>query len=132
MELNWSTFVLEIINFLILVWLLARFLYRPVMNIIDKRRQEISNQLSAADAVRKEAETLRLNYQDSMAQWDREKIAARNKLQEAIAAERRQLLNELHRDLVQEREKAGILNQRQMEDEKDRLDRLAVQQGASF
>ena len=132
MELNWSTFALEIINFLILVWLLARFLYRPVMNVIDKRRQEISKQLSAAETVRQEAELLRQNNKDTMAVWEQEKIAARKQLQDAIAAERRQLLDELQQDLDQEREKAGILNQRQMEDAKNSMARAALQHGAMF
>ena len=37
MQLNWSTFVLEIINFLILVWVLKRFLYKPVLAAIAQR-----------------------------------------------------------------------------------------------
>ena len=132
MELNWSTFALEIVNFLILVWLLARFLYRPVMNIIDRRQQEIRKQLSAADAARKEAESLRQNHQDTLTAWDREKTAARKQLQDVIAAERRQLLEEMQRDIDQEREKAGILNERQMEDAKNNMARAALQQGAIF
>ena len=31
MELDWTTFVLEIVNFLVLVWILQRYLYRPVL-----------------------------------------------------------------------------------------------------
>ena len=38
MELDWTTFILEIINFLVLVWILHRFLYQPVMNVIAQRR----------------------------------------------------------------------------------------------
>ena len=38
MALDWSTLALEAVNFLILVWLLQRFLYRPVLAAIDRRR----------------------------------------------------------------------------------------------
>ncbi len=38
MELNWSTLLLEIVNFLVLVWILKRFLYRPVLQVIEERR----------------------------------------------------------------------------------------------
>ena len=41
MELSWSTFFLEIINFLVLVWILKRFLYKPVMDVIARRREGI-------------------------------------------------------------------------------------------
>lgn len=39
MSIDWSTLALQLINFAILVWLLQRFLYRPVLRIIDARRQ---------------------------------------------------------------------------------------------
>ena len=42
MELSGSTFVLEIINFLILVWILKRFLYKPVLGVIAKRRKSMT------------------------------------------------------------------------------------------
>ena len=38
MEVDWTTFALEIINFLILVWILKRFFYHPVLDIIARRR----------------------------------------------------------------------------------------------
>jgi len=132
MELNWSTFALEIINFLILVWLLARFLYRPVLDIIDRRKQEINKQLTDADTVRKEAESLKQDYQDRMQAWNREQSEARKQLHDAIAAERQQLLEELQHDLEQEREKAVTLNKRRLEDETNRIFRQSVQQGAEF
>ena len=37
MEINWTTFVLEIVNFLILVWLLKHFFYRPVLAVVARR-----------------------------------------------------------------------------------------------
>ena len=45
MEFNWTTFSFEIINFLILVWILQRFLYKPVTNAIARRKAAIESQL---------------------------------------------------------------------------------------
>ena len=132
MELNWSTFILEIINFLILVWLLAHFLYRPVMNIIKNRQREIQKKLDAAEAVHNDAEVLKRNYDDRLAEWRQEKSAAMKQLQEEVANERRRLLEELQHDLEQERQKAGILNQRLMQEEKQNMERQALQQGSAF
>jgi F-type H+-transporting ATPase subunit b len=39
MRLDWTTLALQLINFAVLVWLLQRFLYRPVLRVIDTRRQ---------------------------------------------------------------------------------------------
>ena len=41
MELNWTTFALEIVNFLALLWILKRFLYRPVLATLAERRAGI-------------------------------------------------------------------------------------------
>ncbi len=54
MEIDWFTVVAQLVNFLILVWLLKRFLYKPVLNAIDEREKKIASQL--ADATMKKAE----------------------------------------------------------------------------
>jgi F-type H+-transporting ATPase subunit b len=45
MELDWTTFALEIINFLALIWILKRFLYRPVLATLGQRRAGIEANL---------------------------------------------------------------------------------------
>ena len=55
MEINWFTLIAQIVNFLILVWLLKRFLYKPVLDAIDKREQKIIDQLNDAEAKKTEA-----------------------------------------------------------------------------
>ena len=62
MEFDWTTFTLEIINFLILVWILKRFLYRPILDVIAKRRAGIEKTL--ADAQRIETEAIEIKQQN--------------------------------------------------------------------
>ncbi len=112
MELNWSTFFLEIINFLVLVWILKRFLYKPVREIIEQRRQRINDTLNESQALRDEANDLQQQYQTRLSGWEQEKIQAREKLQQEINAERAHLLKNLQTSLEQEREKARSLDKR--------------------
>ena len=49
MEWNWSTFVLEMINFLVLVWILKHFFYRPVLGVIERRQKSIDQTVEAAN-----------------------------------------------------------------------------------
>jgi F-type H+-transporting ATPase subunit b len=44
MHFDWSTLALQTVNFGILVWLLHRFFYRPVLRLLDARRAEIDKQ----------------------------------------------------------------------------------------
>jgi F-type H+-transporting ATPase subunit b len=48
MHFNWSTLALQTANFAVLVWFLHRFLYQPVLRMVDARRAEIEKQYGAA------------------------------------------------------------------------------------
>ena len=56
MHIDWWTLALQTINVLVLVWLLGRFFYRPVVDIIEKRRAEAAKLLAEAAAARAEAD----------------------------------------------------------------------------
>ena len=50
MSIDWVTVLAQIANFLVLLWLLKRFLYRPILNGIDAREAAIAQRISDADA----------------------------------------------------------------------------------
>jgi len=56
MHFDWVTFLLQTANFAVLVWLLQRFLYRPVLRLVDARRAEIDNRYAEAEAAEKKAQ----------------------------------------------------------------------------
>ena len=57
--INGAFLLAQIINFLILFYLLRRFLLKPVMNMLDARRQRIEDGMKAADRARQAAEAER-------------------------------------------------------------------------
>ncbi|MBU0499056.1 MAG: F0F1 ATP synthase subunit delta [Gammaproteobacteria bacterium] len=132
MELNWTTFLLELVNFLVLVWILKRFLYRPVQEVIARRRAGIEKTLTDAHALRTEAETLRQQYENRLADWEQERRLAREALIREIEAERTQRRAGLHADLDREREKARVIAERQRADALRGLEQTALAQGARF
>ena len=58
MEIDWWTLAIQTVNFLVVVWLLSRFLYRPVRRMIEAR--EADDRKAAEDAAAKAAEAERL------------------------------------------------------------------------
>ena len=76
MELNSSTFILEIINFLILVWILKRFFYKPVLDIIARRKADIEETVAKAQTLQSNAENLEHQYESRLADWEKEIQAA--------------------------------------------------------
>lgn len=56
MLIDWFTVAAQLINFLILVWLLKRFLYRPILDALDARERLIAETLADATAKQSQAE----------------------------------------------------------------------------
>ncbi|WP_160965255.1 F0F1 ATP synthase subunit delta [Pseudomaricurvus sp. HS19] len=132
MELNWSTFVLEIINFLVLIWILKHFLYRPVLAIIARRQESVAQQQQQAEALRTEATAMQEEYQQRLSQWQQEQQQARNELQQSLAAERQQQRDRLQQELDVMRHGAEVAEQRQRQDRLRQQEQVAMQQGAQF
>jgi len=132
MELNWSTFVLEIINFLVLVWILKRFLYRPVLDVIARRQAGIDKTLNDAKTIRSEAEKLQQQYEGRLESWAQEREQARESLATQLDAERTDRMKQLESELSQEREKSRVVEARRQADIERELEMAALSQGARF
>ncbi len=62
MSVNWFTVAAQIVNFLILVWLLKKFLYKPVLTAMNKRQQKVQDELKQAATLAKSAEKEKKQY----------------------------------------------------------------------
>lgn len=132
MELDWSTFALEILNFLILVWILKRFLYRPVLNAIERRRNSLEQTLAEAKALHESAEELRARYENRLSAWQQERAAAREALQEELSAERARQMSAIAQELAKAREKAAALERRRLEEQRRHIEEQALMQAGRF
>ena len=106
MEFSWVTFLLEAINFLVLVWLLKKLFYAPVKRMIAKRQAAIEQTLQDAKAARSEAYELKVRYDGRLRDWETEKLKKREELAAEVSAERERRLHELEALLAEERHKA--------------------------
>jgi F-type H+-transporting ATPase subunit b len=93
MLIDWFTVVAQVINFLILVWLLKRFLYRPILNAIDAREKRIAAQLADAVAKKAEAQQERDEYQHKNQEFDKQRAAHLKLGMVEAMAERQRLLD---------------------------------------
>lgn len=132
MELNWTTFILEILNFLVLVWLLKHFLYQPVRAAVERRRESIEQQLATARQLQEEADAMRLQYENRLHDWEAEREGARQQLLREIESERSHLQHQLQESLEMERQKAQVLTERQLEEHRRDSEFQALQQAAQF
>ena len=132
MQLDWTTFLLEIGNFLILVWILQRFLYRPVLDVIARRREGIEKTLADAKKREEDAHALDAQARQRLEDWQGEREAARAKLTEEIAAERARRLQQVEETVKSEREKGEALAARRADEQRRALEARALEQGTQF
>jgi len=98
MLINWFTVFAQAINFLILVWLLKRFLYKPIRHAIDEREKRIATQLAQAEAKVAEAQKERDDFQHKNEAFDQERAALFKKATDEAKAERQRLLGLARKD----------------------------------
>lgn len=132
MELNLSTFILEIVNFLVLVWLLQRFFYKPVLNVIAKRKAGIDQALADAARVHEEAAALQRQCDENLKNWEQQKRKAHEDLQREIDERRAQMLEELKIALENERHRNKIIEERRKADEQHKNEALALANAGAF
>jgi len=94
MLIDWFTVGAQALNFLILVWLMKRFLYKPILNAIDTREKKIAAELADADAKKAEAKKDRDEFQHKNEELDQQRAALLKKAADEAGAERQRLLDE--------------------------------------
>jgi F-type H+-transporting ATPase subunit b len=78
MTLDWFTIAAQVINFLVLLYLLKRFLFPPIIRAMDKREELIASRLKDAEDKRREAEEARQSYEQKQqeAEGERQQVLA--------------------------------------------------------
>ena len=94
MLIDWFTVGAQALNFIILVWLLKRFLYKPILDAIDAREQRIAAKLADADAKKADAQREHDEFQHKNEELDRQRAALLHKATQEAKAERERLIDE--------------------------------------
>jgi F-type H+-transporting ATPase subunit b len=94
MLIDWFTVAAQLLNFIILIWLMKRFLYKPILNAIDAREKKIAAQLADAEAKKAEARTERDEFQRKNDEFDGKRAALLSSATDEAKAERQRLMEE--------------------------------------
>jgi F-type H+-transporting ATPase subunit b len=97
MLIDWFTVGAQALNFLILVWLMKHFLYKPILNAIDTREKLIAAELADAAAKKAEAQKEHEEFQHKNEEFDQQRAALLSKANDEAKAERQRLLDEARR-----------------------------------
>jgi len=94
MLIDWFTVGAQALNFIILMWLLKRFLYKPILDAIDARETRIAAELAEADAKKAEAQSERDAFLRKSEAFEQQRAALLGQAVEDAKRERQRLLGE--------------------------------------
>jgi len=109
MLIDWFTIVAQIVNFIILVWLLKHFLYRPILHAIDEREKQIAKKISNADKIQLDVKKQSEELKNKLMEFDDQQANLLDKARDEAKAERERLLAEARKEMV-------ILDEKRQED----------------
>jgi len=97
MLIDWFTVAAQALNFLILVWLLKRFLYKPILNAIDSREKKIAAELLKAQTNMSESQKEKEEYQSKNKQLEETRAALLTKAHGEAKTEYDKLMVNAHK-----------------------------------
>lgn len=108
MLIDWFTVCAQTLNFLILVWLMQRFLYKPILRAIDAREKRVAGELAEADRKKAEAQRERDTFLKKNEELERLRAELMSQMNDEVESERFRLLGEV-------RQAADDLQEKRME-----------------
>jgi F-type H+-transporting ATPase subunit b len=120
MQINWFIFWAQIFNFFILVVILQKVLYRPIINAMEKREKAISDRLTLAQDALEKADQKMKNYQELERDWNFKKSTRLVQAKAEVALLEQELLekaktkvnqNQTHWEVSLQRQRASFLEE---------------------
>ncbi len=132
MDFNFSTFLIEIVNFLILIWILQRLFYKPLLAMIAQRKAYIEQTLLDAQTIKQQAEAECQLYENRQKLWEEEKQIALSVFHQQMDSERGLKLSEFQHELELEQQKNQVALNREQQEFELYAQQQALKNGAQF
>lgn len=104
MTIDWITVSAQVVNFLILVWLLKRFLYQPVMNAMERRERRITERLQEAQEREQKAGEAETEFHRRRDELDSKRSELLRQARADAEDEKHRLLEDARADVAESRE----------------------------
>jgi F-type H+-transporting ATPase subunit b len=106
LNINLSTLLLQVANFLILAYILARFLFNPLKKMLDERTSQVTKAVDEAQKAAREAEELKSDYEKKRDNIDAEIVALKDEARIVVDETRQQMLQEAYQEIEAMRARA--------------------------
>ena len=104
MQLDWFTLVAQIVNFLILLYLLHRFLYQPVLQAMNARQERIAEEIQQAEEKHEEAEQRAASYKQQREDLEEKRDQMLKEMKQEVEEQREKLLDDIKKDIQEKKQ----------------------------
>jgi F-type H+-transporting ATPase subunit b len=98
MLIDWFTLIAQLVNFLILAWLLKRFLYHPIVKALDAREKKIASELQHAIAVEDEAKKSMTEWKQKNEEFEKNRTATMLQAVKEVDDKKTALINDARKE----------------------------------
>jgi len=105
MKFNLLTYIFEIINFFVLLWILKKLLYNPVISVLKKRKEFIDSRIREAEEAERKAEEIRKEYEKLSQELEEKRKQRLAEITKEVEEEKEKLLKRMREELDAERRK---------------------------
>ena len=92
--INWGLLVAQLFNVILVVWLLSRLLYQPILNMLNERTRRIEESLQAADKAKQEVANAKRDYEAELVKARQEAQAIVAQAQERAKSQEAEILSQ--------------------------------------
>ncbi len=128
--INWGLLIAQIFNVVLLVWLLTRYLYQPILRMLNERTERIQQSLRDADQVKQQLANAKQGYDAELARARQEAAAILAQAQERAKAQEQEIVAQARRDAdrirAEAREQAGQERDQLVSDLKNQVAELVT------
>jgi F-type H+-transporting ATPase subunit b len=104
-NINWSTLILQIINFVVMALILTRFFFKPVIRALDERAKRVTSALDEAEKREQQAHEMQAEYEKQLAEAQEQVLVMNQRAQEELQQTRQRVLAEAREEILNMRTK---------------------------
>ena len=104
-NISWSTLVLQIVNFVVMVLILTRFFFKPVIRALDERSKRVTSALDEAERREQLAHEMQAEYKKQLAEAQEQVLVMNQRAQEELQQTRQRVLAEAREEILNMRTK---------------------------
>lgn len=114
-NISWQILLVQAVTFLILLFLLWKFLFKPITNLLENRSNQIKTTLATIESEKQDIEKIKQDYQNQLAELTKKATQITQEAVKKGEEERQKIIAQSHKEANKILEKASAVIEKEKE-----------------